>query len=62
LLQKSDIDLLKVFELLLTALSKIKEIRDNFEEVFEEAKQIATSVQPTFNNIRKKKLLNIYMN
>jgi hypothetical protein len=39
------------------ALNKIKEMSDNFEEVFKEANQIATSweVQPTFNNIRKRK-------
>lgn len=57
LLQKSDIDLLKAFELLQTALNKIKEMRDNFNEVFEEAKQISTSwgVEPTFTKIRKRK-------
>ncbi|KAF0688014.1 zinc finger MYM-type protein 1-like, partial [Aphis craccivora] len=54
---KSDIDLLKAFELLQTALNKIKEMRDNFNEVFEEAKQISTSwgVEPTFTKIRKRK-------
>jgi len=57
LLQKSDIDLLKAFELLQTALNKIKEMRNKFEEVFEEAKQIAISwgVEPTFTKIRKTK-------
>ncbi|XP_025190334.1 zinc finger MYM-type protein 1-like [Melanaphis sacchari] len=57
LLQKSDIDLLKAFELLQTALNKIKEMRDKFEEVFEEAKQIAIlwGVEPTFTKIRKTK-------
>jgi hypothetical protein len=43
LLQKSDIELLKTFELLQTALNKMKEMRDNFKEVFEKAEQIATS-------------------
>jgi hypothetical protein len=39
LLQKSDIDLLKAFELLQTVLNKIKGMRYKFEEVFKEAKQ-----------------------
>lgn len=51
------IDLFKAFELLQTALNKIKEMRDKFEEVFEEAKQIVISwgVEPTFTKIRKRK-------
>lgn len=58
LLQKSNIHLLKAFELLQTALNKIREKRDQFEEVFEEAKQIAISwgVELTFTKIRKRKI------
>jgi hypothetical protein len=57
LLQKSDIDLLKAFKRLQTALNKIKGMRDKFEEVLEEAKKIAIlwGVEPTFTKIRKRK-------
>lgn len=55
-LQQPDIDLMKTFGLLKTALHKIQEMRDNFDQINEESKVLAKTwgVHSNFTKIRKK--------
>lgn len=47
---------MKTFGLLKTALHKIQEMRDNFDQIYEESKVLAKTwgVHPNFTKIRKK--------